>query len=571
MATLASWVARERPAAVVVDVSVEVALLARLCGIARRGRRPPGRADGPDAPRRLRPRRRPPRPVAGGGARAGLAGVVDEQGVVRGGAVAVRRQTPSAVASAERGPAGSPPLGRGRAGRRRVGRRRRAQGHPGMDLVRAQPGPALARPVGGAVRGGCRRHPCRAERRRGRRGSPGSRRRRRPTPPVRRAGGDRQGPEPAGRRRRPHHVAVPGPVGRRPGGGAPARRRGLVTVELRARRPGRGGAPRCPRGRPAVPSWMPGSARDRARGRRHHRPGAPRPPRRPDPRPPTPDPKPRHLRRRRHRRPGGARRGPRAGPCRLGRPHARHPPSRGAHCPSRRHATSAPRRRSPPAPSTSSSSTSTASRTPPWSRRYGEILTDAPDGGGPRVACGDVAYEPPPSTAGASAGAGSRPRHHPARPPCHPTASAWWTTCPCSGRCPSPSRRGTSPSSGASTRTTSGTAREDTDFGQRLARSGGQLLFVGGAGAVHQYHPSPSPPVQHVADIVANANVFADKWGWWPMQTWLEQFRDRGLARRGPDGRWETNDVATEGSMVRGDPPRPRVGSSLMPTLRRNP
>jgi Glycosyltransferase family 28 C-terminal domain len=32
MATLASWVAREHPAAVVVDVSVEVALLVRLCG-----------------------------------------------------------------------------------------------------------------------------------------------------------------------------------------------------------------------------------------------------------------------------------------------------------------------------------------------------------------------------------------------------------------------------------------------------------------------------------------------------------------------------------------------------------
>ena len=116
-----------------------------------------------------------------------------------------------------------------------------------------------------------------------------------------------------------------------------------------------------------------------------------------------------------------------------------------------------------------------------------------------------------------------------------------------------------------------GYGAEDTDFGQRLARSGGQLLFVGGAGAIHQYHPSPSPPVQHVADIVANANVFADKWGWWPMQAWLEQFRDRGLARRSLDGRWETNDVATEGSMVRGDPRRPRVGSSRMSTLRRSP
>ncbi|HYH73989.1 MAG TPA: hypothetical protein VD764_12285, partial [Nocardioides sp.] len=72
------------------------------------------------------------------------------------------------------------------------------------------------------------------------------------------------------------------------------------------------------------------------------------------------------------------------------------------------------------------------------------------------------------------------------------------------------------------------------------------------AGAVHQYHPSPSPPVQHVGDIVANANLFADKWGWWPMLSWLEEFRERGLVRRGPDGRWETVADATQGSTVPG-------------------
>ena len=63
---------------------------------------------------------------------------------------------------------------------------------------------------------------------------------------------------------------------------------------------------------------------------------------------------------------------------------------------------------------------------------------------------------------------------------------------------------------------------------------------------MHQYHPSPSPPVQHVADIVANANVFADKWGWWPMESWLEQFRELGLVRRGPDGRWRVDGVAEQ-------------------------
>lgn len=70
---------------------------------------------------------------------------------------------------------------------------------------------------------------------------------------------------------------------------------------------------------------------------------------------------------------------------------------------------------------------------------------------------------------------------------------------------------------------------EDTDFGQRLASAGGTLWFTSRAGAFHQWHPTSSPPVQHVADIVANANLFHAKWGWYPMEGWLEQFRMRGL------------------------------------------
>ena len=48
--------------------------------------------------------------------------------------------------------------------------------------------------------------------------------------------------------------------------------------------------------------------------------------------------------------------------------------------------------------------------------RYGEVLVDTADGAGPRVLCGDVAYEPAPPTADSPGGTDRRPRHHPARP-----------------------------------------------------------------------------------------------------------------------------------------------------------
>ena len=115
MATLASWIARERPAAVVVDVSVEVALLARLCGtpvvvVALPGERTDRthRAAYDLADALLAPW------PAEAHARDWPASWTDED-VVRGSAVTVRRQTPSTVAAVERGTAGSSPLGRGRA------------------------------------------------------------------------------------------------------------------------------------------------------------------------------------------------------------------------------------------------------------------------------------------------------------------------------------------------------------------------------------------------------------------------------------------------------------------------
>jgi GT2 family glycosyltransferase len=79
---------------------------------------------------------------------------------------------------------------------------------------------------------------------------------------------------------------------------------------------------------------------------------------------------------------------------------------------------------------------------------------------------------------------------------------------------------------------------EDTDFGQRLGAAGGRMLWVGGAQAYHQHHVTTSPPVQHLEEIIDNANLFARRWGWWPMEGWLGAFEQAGLARRLEDGSW---------------------------------
>ena len=79
---------------------------------------------------------------------------------------------------------------------------------------------------------------------------------------------------------------------------------------------------------------------------------------------------------------------------------------------------------------------------------------------------------------------------------------------------------------------------EDTDFGQRLAAAGATLTWAGGARAHHQHHPTQDPPTQHLHDIVSNANRFARRWGWWPMESWLDAFSRAGLVGRRPDGVW---------------------------------
>jgi GT2 family glycosyltransferase len=79
---------------------------------------------------------------------------------------------------------------------------------------------------------------------------------------------------------------------------------------------------------------------------------------------------------------------------------------------------------------------------------------------------------------------------------------------------------------------------EDTDFGRVVADAGLDLGWVGAARAFHQWHPVSRPPVEHVTDIVRNAEVFRRRWGTTPMLGWLEAFEERGLVTRDRGGRW---------------------------------
>jgi N-acetylglucosaminyl-diphospho-decaprenol L-rhamnosyltransferase len=90
----------------------------------------------------------------------------------------------------------------------------------------------------------------------------------------------------------------------------------------------------------------------------------------------------------------------------------------------------------------------------------------------------------------------------------------------------------------------SGYGAEDTDLGQIAADRGVDHVWVGGAWAYHQFHPVHDPPVDRVADIVRNATVFHERWGWWPMTGWLDAFADLGLAVRDEDG-WSCAQAVT--------------------------
>jgi GT2 family glycosyltransferase len=83
---------------------------------------------------------------------------------------------------------------------------------------------------------------------------------------------------------------------------------------------------------------------------------------------------------------------------------------------------------------------------------------------------------------------------------------------------------------------------EDTDFARVLLAGGLRLGWLGAARAFHQWHPTETPPRQHLDDILRNGAVFASRWGSWPMGGWLAAFERDGLVRRTRDGGWTQAD-----------------------------
>jgi N-acetylglucosaminyl-diphospho-decaprenol L-rhamnosyltransferase len=75
-----------------------------------------------------------------------------------------------------------------------------------------------------------------------------------------------------------------------------------------------------------------------------------------------------------------------------------------------------------------------------------------------------------------------------------------------------------------------GYGAEDTDFGYAAHRAGVDLVWVGGADAHHQYHPTQQLPFDHLDDILRNAAIFERRWGFWPMTGWLTGFAEAGVA-----------------------------------------
>ena len=79
---------------------------------------------------------------------------------------------------------------------------------------------------------------------------------------------------------------------------------------------------------------------------------------------------------------------------------------------------------------------------------------------------------------------------------------------------------------------------EDTDFSEQAHAAGVGMRWVGGADAFHQHHPISNPPTEHLQAILRNAQLFHQRWGWWPMTGWLEAFARAGLVQYDRDLGW---------------------------------
>ena len=155
---------------------------------------------------------------------------------------------------------------------------------------------------------------------------------------------------------------------------------------------------------------------------------------------------------------------------------------------------------------------------------------DAATRTGPALLCGPVAYLPPAPPGGYPAsGLADLAKPHPARPA--PAESdlihrgdhrLFWSLS-------FATRDSTWRTLGGFCERYRGYGAEDTDLGQIARTRAIELCWVGGARAYHQHHPTIEPPTQHIDDILRNAAIFHERWRWWPMRGWLDEFAARGL------------------------------------------
>ncbi len=161
----------------------------------------------------------------------------------------------------------------------------------------------------------------------------------------------------------------------------------------------------------------------------------------------------------------------------------------------------------------------------------------------PTLLCGPVTYLPEGATPDGPADADEYVAPHPARPapaagvtePARPDEwdLFWSLSFACTAA--------TWAAVGGFDESYEGYGGEDTDFAQSAALAGASLAWVGGAHALHQFHPTSSPPWQHLDDILRNGRIFARRWGRWPMTGWLAAFADAGAIEL-VDGDWRWTD-----------------------------
>ena len=159
---------------------------------------------------------------------------------------------------------------------------------------------------------------------------------------------------------------------------------------------------------------------------------------------------------------------------------------------------------------------------------------------------------------------------HPARPAPDPASARSAGTPTSSGPCRSPRTRAAWSAVGGFCEEYAGYGGEDTDLAQLWTASGRPLGWVGDARAYHQHHATEEPPVQHLDDILRNGAIFARRWGRWPMEGWLAEFERMGLVARrrtvgGSGATTRARDVAMDRRLVVASVP---AGPRLRPAPR---